>query len=175
MAFLIVDESKCKKESICVAECPSKIIKLQEDTGYPDVIPGEDNRCIRCGHCVAVCSEGAVVHPDIPDENCPPIKPELIINEAQAAQKRIRRAERDGSRAPAGADWPQSGAGQPDRLRSVLPLTASQTPAHALASGDTGPLFGSVLGHSAVPQATGTNSGDGTADRSPADHLLGVA
>ena len=61
MAFLIVDESKCKKDGICVAECPSGLIKLQEDTGYPGIIPGGDKVCIRCGHCVAVCPNGALI------------------------------------------------------------------------------------------------------------------
>ena len=95
MAFLIVDESKCKKDSICVAECPSGLIKLQEDTGYPRIIPGGDNVCNRCGHCVAVCPNGALILSEIPAEDCPPIKPELIINEEQAVQfLRSRRAIR---------------------------------------------------------------------------------
>ncbi|MCL6479697.1 MAG: nitroreductase family protein [Peptococcaceae bacterium] len=86
MAFLIVDDSMCKKDGICVAECPSALIKLQEDTGYPGIIPGGDEVCNRCGHCVAVCPKGALKHLDIPAEDCPPIKPELIINEEQAVQ-----------------------------------------------------------------------------------------
>lgn len=88
MAFLIVDESKCKckKDMICVAECTSGLIKLQEETGYPGIIPGGDNMCNRCGHCVAVCPNGALILSEIPGEDCPLIKPELIINEEQAVQ-----------------------------------------------------------------------------------------
>ncbi|MEM3486375.1 MAG: nitroreductase family protein, partial [Candidatus Methanomethyliaceae archaeon] len=62
------------------------LIKLQEDTGYPGIIPGGDEVCNRCGHCVAVCPTGALKHSDIPVEDCPPIKPELIINDEQAVQ-----------------------------------------------------------------------------------------
>lgn len=88
MEFLIVDESKCKckKDSICVAACTSNLIKLQEETGYPGIIPGGDNICNRCGHCVAVCPYGALILSEIPSEDCPLIKPELIINEEQAVQ-----------------------------------------------------------------------------------------
>ena len=86
MAFLIVDDSICKKDGICVAECPSGLIKLQENTGYPGIIPGGDKLCNRCGHCVAVCPNGALILSDIPGEDCPRIKPELIINEEQAVQ-----------------------------------------------------------------------------------------
>lgn len=86
MDLLRVDEKECKKDGICVAECPMALIKLQEDTGYPGIIPGGEKGCIQCGHCVAVCPHGALSHSRIPAEDCPRIKPELVINEEQAIQ-----------------------------------------------------------------------------------------
>lgn len=86
MGFLSVDESKCKKDGTCAMVCPGALIKLKEDTGYPGLIPGREKACIRCGHCVTVCPHGALNHSDLPIEDCPRIKPELIINEEQAAQ-----------------------------------------------------------------------------------------
>lgn len=86
MAFLSVVESKCKKDGVCVAECPTRVIKLQEDTGHPALIQGGDKVCNRCGHCVAACPHGALKHSDISAEDCPKIKPELTINEEQAIQ-----------------------------------------------------------------------------------------
>lgn len=86
MAFLIIDKSKCKKDGICAGECPGGLIKLQEDTGYPAIIPGGVRGCNLCGHCVAACPQGALAHSDIPAEDCPGIKPELSINEEQAVQ-----------------------------------------------------------------------------------------
>jgi ferredoxin len=47
MAFLRVDEGKCKKDGICVTECPFGLIKLQEETGHPALIPGGEERCSR--------------------------------------------------------------------------------------------------------------------------------
>jgi nitroreductase/NAD-dependent dihydropyrimidine dehydrogenase PreA subunit len=86
MASLIVDESTCKKDGICLAECPMSLITFQEDSGYPALIPGGDKVCNRCGHCVAVCPKGALKHEDISDEDCTEIKPELSIDEEQAIQ-----------------------------------------------------------------------------------------
>jgi nitroreductase/NAD-dependent dihydropyrimidine dehydrogenase PreA subunit len=86
MAFLIVDESRCKKDGICLAECPMSLITSQEESGHPALIPGGDKICNRCGHCVAVCPKGALKHSDISDEDCIKIKPELSLNEEQAIQ-----------------------------------------------------------------------------------------
>lgn len=86
MAILIVDESICKKDGICVAECPTRVIRLQEETGYPAFVPGGEIICNRCGHCVAACPHGALKHSDIPGEDCPKIKREFVINEEQAIQ-----------------------------------------------------------------------------------------
>ena len=81
-----VDENRCRKDGICVAECPMALLKLRKDTGYPDMMPGREKACNRCGHCVAVCPHGALSHPGIPVEECPGIRSELIINEEQAVQ-----------------------------------------------------------------------------------------
>lgn len=95
MGFLVVDQSKCKKDGVCSMTCTRGLIKLQEDTGYPDMIPGGEKGCIRCGHCVAVCPHYALNHSELPVKDCPPIKPELIINEEQAVQfLRSRRSVR---------------------------------------------------------------------------------
>jgi len=44
MGLLIVDESKCKKDAICVGECPMAIIKLKDGDGFPELVPGA-SRC----------------------------------------------------------------------------------------------------------------------------------
>lgn len=95
MGFLSIDKSKCKKDDVCSMVCPGSLIKLQEDTGYPGMIPGGEKGCIRCGHCVAACPHEALNHSKAPVEDCQPIKPELIINEEQAVQfLRSRRSVR---------------------------------------------------------------------------------
>jgi nitroreductase/NAD-dependent dihydropyrimidine dehydrogenase PreA subunit len=69
-----------------MAECPQGIIGIQDGTGYPFLIPQVEGMCNRCGHCVAACPHGALSHSDIPFENCPGIKKELILTEEQAGQ-----------------------------------------------------------------------------------------
>jgi nitroreductase/NAD-dependent dihydropyrimidine dehydrogenase PreA subunit len=93
--MLIVDESKCKKDGICAAECPTAIIKLKDGENYPKLIPGGEQACLICGHCVAVCPHGALSHAQVPIEDCVPIEKELVINEDQAIQfMRSRRSIR---------------------------------------------------------------------------------
>lgn len=93
--MLIVDEKKCKKDAICVGECPMAIIRLKDGDGFPELVPGGDEACLVCGHCVAVCPHGALSHPQIPLENCPPISKDLVIDEHQAVQfLRSRRSTR---------------------------------------------------------------------------------
>lgn len=86
MGLLRVDESKCKKDGICVNECPFGIIRLRENNGFPDIIPGNEIFCLSCGHCVAVCPHGALSHEMVPIENSPIIKKKLVIDEERAIQ-----------------------------------------------------------------------------------------
>ena len=86
MGLLKVDESKCKKDGLCKRECPVIIIKMEEGEDYPYITPQDESACLRCGHCIAVCPHGALSHEYIRLEDCPEIRKELIINEAQAMQ-----------------------------------------------------------------------------------------
>jgi nitroreductase/NAD-dependent dihydropyrimidine dehydrogenase PreA subunit len=86
MGLLKIDEDKCKKDEMCVRECPSGIVRPGEGTGYPEIIPGGEVLCFACGHCVAVCPHGALRHKWIPKKDSPTIKKRLIINEEQAEQ-----------------------------------------------------------------------------------------
>ncbi len=85
MDYLTIDETKCKKDAICASVCPAAIIRLPKD-GYPQFVPGGNELCIACGHCVAVCPNAALSHKYIPLEDCVPIDKELRSNEVQAAQ-----------------------------------------------------------------------------------------
>ena len=95
MSLLIIDESKCKKDGLCAAECPTAIIKLKDKESFPQLVPGGDQFCLVCGHCVAVCPHGALSHAKVPIGDCPPIEKEHLINESQAVQfLRARRSIR---------------------------------------------------------------------------------
>jgi len=95
MGFLHIDEKKCKKDGICVGECPLAIIYMKDKESVPEMVPGGEQVCLLCGHCVAVCPHGALSHEKIPIEACPPIRKDLVINEEQAIQfLRSRRSVR---------------------------------------------------------------------------------
>ena len=84
MSLITVDASKCKQDGICVEVCPVKILEIKPDGTVPSVIFGSDDRCIRCGHCVAVCPHGALSHQDIPMDQCHPVRRNMEIGQEQA-------------------------------------------------------------------------------------------
>jgi nitroreductase/NAD-dependent dihydropyrimidine dehydrogenase PreA subunit len=95
MGLIVIDEQRCKKDRLCAIECPAAIIRLKKDNGFPEMVAGGEVSCIRCGHCVAVCPEGALSHKHSPVEASPPIDPKLVLTEQQAMQfLRTRRSVR---------------------------------------------------------------------------------
>lgn len=52
-----VDREKCIQCGECARDCPYGIIELGE---YPEINKEKLSRCIRCQHCLAVCSTGAL-------------------------------------------------------------------------------------------------------------------
>jgi len=95
MAEIMVDQEKCNHDGICVAECPSQVLKMNPEDESP--IPGDDfgEVCLKCGHCVAVCPAGAFSLEWLASEDCPPVKKELTLQLEQAEQfLRSRRSVR---------------------------------------------------------------------------------
>lgn len=70
MSAVIIDTEKCKKDKLCVLECPMKIIILNSDTGIPETIHNAENMCLDCGHCIAVCPYGALSLTSMKVEEC---------------------------------------------------------------------------------------------------------
>jgi nitroreductase/NAD-dependent dihydropyrimidine dehydrogenase PreA subunit len=95
MALLTIDESKCKKDGICAAECPRQIIIQKDDESFPQIRPADEASCMACGHCVAVCPHGALSVAGVAVEDCPEIEKELVLSWDQAEQfLRSRRSVR---------------------------------------------------------------------------------
>jgi len=86
MQLLSVDQEKCKRDGICAAVCPARIIELKNKAAFPTMIDGGDELCIRCGHCVAVCPHGAMSHEIMNSEECPPVRKELFVQPDQVEQ-----------------------------------------------------------------------------------------
>jgi nitroreductase/NAD-dependent dihydropyrimidine dehydrogenase PreA subunit len=59
VSLFTVDKSICKKDGSCARVCPVGIIGLDAQ-GFPVPVEGAGERCIDCGHCVAVCPHGAL-------------------------------------------------------------------------------------------------------------------
>ncbi len=86
MAFLTIDENKCKQDGICAAECPRQIITQEDDASFPQVAEADEAYCMACGHCVAVCPHGALSVAGVDIEVCPEIEKNLVLSWDQAEQ-----------------------------------------------------------------------------------------
>lgn len=58
--MITIDEARCTGCQTCVADCISHNIEVREGKAH---VLGD---CFQCGHCVAICPEGAVSIPDYP-------------------------------------------------------------------------------------------------------------
>jgi nitroreductase/NAD-dependent dihydropyrimidine dehydrogenase PreA subunit len=100
MGLITIDESACKKDGMCARECLAAIIRLPEG-GYPEIPEDNEIACRLCGHCVAVCPQGALSHEAVHIEDSPPLEKDLAIGEAQAVQfLRSRRSIRSYTEKP---------------------------------------------------------------------------
>ncbi len=95
MSLFEVDKEKCKRDGLCVAVCPARIIEFKDEKDAPTPTDEADEFCIKCGHCVAVCPHGALSHTIMTPEQCPPMQKELIpkpeqIEHLMRARRSIR-------------------------------------------------------------------------------------
>lgn len=54
-----IDVSRCTHCGLCVRDCLAKVLALSE-SGIPQFLPGDNNRCFACQHCMAICPAGAL-------------------------------------------------------------------------------------------------------------------
>ncbi len=94
MSLIAIDTEKCKKDGICVTECPFNLLKEGAD-GIPEMIAKGDLVCIRCGHCLAVCPSGALTLEGVASESCETVRKDLTIEtDAMAHLIKTRRSIR---------------------------------------------------------------------------------
>lgn len=82
MTLFSIDETRCKQDGICAAECPMGIITWKKGT-FPSPSARAADLCINCGHCVAVCPHGALSHAEMTPEDCLPVDKALALAPAQ--------------------------------------------------------------------------------------------
>ena len=58
MLDFTVNTSTCTRCGECAADCPARIIAMQE--GVPTIAADKEASCYRCQHCLAICPTGAV-------------------------------------------------------------------------------------------------------------------
>lgn len=91
-SLITVNETRCKGDGICVAECPARILELAGDPPVPRLLAGQpdvETLCIHCGHCVAVCPHGALDHQASPLAESPKLQRGLAID-VEAMEQLIR-------------------------------------------------------------------------------------
>lgn len=83
MTLISINRETCTKCGLCTIPC--RMIYMREGS-FPRQLPGTDEFCMRCGHCVGLCPTGSLTHKEMPLEETPPIDKSLQINFDQCAQ-----------------------------------------------------------------------------------------
>ena len=52
---IVIDEAKCVGCSLCVKDCPGAHLYVENGKAQ-----AREDGCIECGHCYAICPQGAV-------------------------------------------------------------------------------------------------------------------
>jgi nitroreductase/Pyruvate/2-oxoacid:ferredoxin oxidoreductase delta subunit len=68
-----INKSTCKECDLCITICPSGIL-AKDETGKTVFLPERTDICVKCGHCMAVCSKHSISIEGISyEENLPPL------------------------------------------------------------------------------------------------------
>ncbi len=73
MLNFCVDFEKCLGGGNCVRDCTRGVLAL-DDNRHPQVVPERAEKCIKCLHCMAVCSAGAISLLGHNPEECTPLE-----------------------------------------------------------------------------------------------------
>jgi nitroreductase/NAD-dependent dihydropyrimidine dehydrogenase PreA subunit len=93
MFTISIDHDRCKKDGICARVCPANIFVQREKLTIPELLDME--RCIACGHCLAICAQGAISHSEFPSNTISPIQVEgMPTTEQVMALLKTRRSIR---------------------------------------------------------------------------------
>lgn len=60
MLPVTIDPALCKKDELCIHECPLSVLTSQGKGNIPEVHPKKAKYCINCGHCAAICPTNAI-------------------------------------------------------------------------------------------------------------------
>lgn len=64
MAYIVIDENRCKSCYLCIDACPKKLIIKSEKTGSTSnfivEFKDENNECLGCKCCAIACPDLAI-------------------------------------------------------------------------------------------------------------------
>lgn len=64
MAYIKIDEEKCKGCNLCISVCPKNIIKVKKDKinkkGFIPACVDDTEKCVGCGFCFTICPDVAI-------------------------------------------------------------------------------------------------------------------
>lgn len=101
MSLFMIDQEKCKRDGMCMKDCPAQVIVMADKKSFPTPIEDAEEFCINCGHCVAVCPHSALTLSTMPLDACPSLQKELLPVPAAIGQLlKARRSIRQYKKAP---------------------------------------------------------------------------
>ncbi len=74
---LSLDQELCTQCYSCISECPFDLLS-EDKEGFPQLRKAAVKRCMRCGHCMAVCVADALDISISPLESSPPVDRSLL-------------------------------------------------------------------------------------------------
>ena len=86
MTTITIDEEKCTRDGLCVAECPGRLLKMATSESCPVPTSEFDDYCLNCGHCLAICPTSALSLDGLQPEDCMPMTQDLRVTPEQAEQ-----------------------------------------------------------------------------------------
>jgi nitroreductase/NAD-dependent dihydropyrimidine dehydrogenase PreA subunit len=103
MSKIIIDQDQCKQDGLCATVCPVGVLEQTQAKTVPMI--AHEGLCISCGHCIIVCPQKAIAHPDLPPERSHPILRENLPTPEQITQlMNTRRSIRSFKDAPIAKD-----------------------------------------------------------------------
>jgi nitroreductase/NAD-dependent dihydropyrimidine dehydrogenase PreA subunit len=92
-----IDTQRCKKDGLCAKVCPKGIFVQREQLTIPELM--DEEACIACGQCVAICRQSAINHSEFPSTAIRAVQLEQMPTTEQVMQllktRRSIRAFRD--------------------------------------------------------------------------------
>lgn len=86
MSTIMIDKTKCAGDGKCVDVCPAQVLEIHDTTHLPQFVKDGEERCIQCGHCMAVCPHAAFSFDWLGARDCQRLNPDWRINPEQVEQ-----------------------------------------------------------------------------------------